>query len=129
MQIDSLYVDRSQKSPHEIKHEDIYVKMLKTGKLVFDNRKGQVTRVAGCPVSVAEQVLALVHYGDAKNPYFAPNNILRFNLPYLSWRTRSVFDRFRGKPYQIAGPTSRGDGRPAQNLPPSGAHAPLEYRQ
>jgi uncharacterized protein (DUF362 family) len=126
VRIESLYVDRSKKSPYDVAHEDIYAKMLKTGKLVLKARNEPYTRVVGCPVSVAEQVLALVHYGGLKNPYFSPKNIVKFNLPYLSWRAHSVLDRMRGQPYQIAGPTERGAARPTQNLAPAGAHAPLE---
>ena len=37
---------------------------------------GDVIRLEGCPVSVAEQVLALVTIGKLKNPYFDPKNMV-----------------------------------------------------
>jgi hypothetical protein len=83
-------------------------------------------RLTGCPVSVAEQVLLLVKQGSLKNPYFDPAEAIPFTSCYLSSRTRSMFDRILGKPYQQEGPVERGASRPQQNLPPEGVETPLE---
>lgn len=118
VEIESVYVDRSQKSVHEAEHDDIFVKMVTTEKKMFDARKDDVIRLTGCPVSVAEQVLLLVKLGKLKNPYFDPEMAFSFTSCYFSWRTKSLIDRLRGKKYQRRGPTSRGAARPEQNLPP-----------
>ena len=122
----STYVDRSTKDPHHATSEDIYAKMVKITRKVFSGRKEDVMRVAGCPVSVAEQVLLLVRLGRLKNPYLDPRMAAGFTFSYLSWRTRTAFKRLFGEPYQIAGPTERGAARPEQNLPPEGVETPLE---
>jgi hypothetical protein len=80
----------------------------------------------GCPVSIPEQMLALVHLGGLDNPYFDPDVALDFTTCYLSTRTRSAIQRWRGKPYNQPGPALRGASRPAQNLPPAGAPRGLE---
>ncbi|MFU8806615.1 MAG: adenylyl-sulfate kinase, partial [Bradymonadaceae bacterium] len=95
-------------------------------KKLWDARKTNVLRIAGCPVSVAEQVLLLVKLGKLKNPYFDPREALGFTSCYLSSRTRNAFARIFGQPYQTAGPTIRGKARPAQNMPPKGADTSLE---
>ena len=63
-------------------------------------------------MSVAEQVLALAFLSGAKNPYFDKTEILKFNKAYLAWRAANAGRRLRGTPYQVAGPTERGDGAP-----------------
>lgn len=124
--IESLYVDRSQKSPHDAKADDIVLKMGKTMKKLFDGRQNNVIRLQGCPVSVAEQVLALVNLGHLKNPYLDPDSVVGFGSAYLSWRSRVLLNRLKKEAYQTAGPTLRGKARPPQNLPAPGADAPLE---
>ena len=123
--IDSVYVDRSKKDPHEAVHDDIFAKM---AKVTFKTagKRGGVVRVAGCPVSVAEQLLTLVNIGKLPNPYVDPSQAIPFTSAYLSWRTRTLMHRVLGQPYQKAGPTERGASRPEQNLPPEGAPTPLE---
>src|SRR6185436_17039412 len=94
------------------KHDDIYAKMVSvTGKLAFSG-KDEVIRLEGCPVSVAEQVLALVSLGKTKNPYFAPDQIVDFNKAYLAWRGTTMASRLAGKPYQVHGPCHRGEAAP-----------------
>jgi hypothetical protein len=63
-------------------------------------------------VSVAEQVLMLVFVAGLKNPIFDPDSALGFNKAYAEWRGKTLLDRARGVPYQIQGPTHRGDGAP-----------------
>jgi hypothetical protein len=124
--IASSYVDRSQLDPHKAKHDDVYVKMLAMEATFQKARKQDVVRISGCPVSVAENVLALVKLGKLRNPLFDPRYAVAFTNCYLSWRTRMAIKRLFGNPYQQPGPTRRGAARPQQNLPPSGMVTTLE---
>ena len=124
--IESLYVDRSDKSVYTAEAKDIFSKMASVNVEMFKKRNDQVIRIAGCPVSVAEQVLLLVKLGKLKNPYFDPSQILMFNNCYFSSKVQVALKRIMGQEYQIPGPTSRGAARPAQNLPPEGSPTPLE---
>ncbi len=128
VQIQSTYVDRSQKHPLEAHADDIYVKMVKVQSKLRELNRGDVVHIQGCPVSVAEQVLTLVKLGKLRNPYFDPTQAVPFTSCYLSWRTRTLIQRLFGQPYNVAGPTHRGAARPTQNLPPEGVAAPLERR-
>jgi hypothetical protein len=112
VQIKSVYQDRSTKDPYAAKHEDIFAKMLKVAQKLRDSDGEQVVRFEGCPVSVAEQVLFLVHLGKLKNPYFDTSQIFQFNKAYLQWRSTVALRRAMGKPYQKKGPTDRGDAKP-----------------
>ena len=82
-----------------------------TAKLARHRNDAHI-RLEGCPVSVAEQVLALVSLGNLNNPYLAPEQILRFNKGYLAWRAGQAAKRLGGTPYQIHGPCSRGEAAP-----------------
>jgi uncharacterized protein (DUF362 family) len=128
VQIESRYVDRSHKHPLDAVPQDIYVKMLKMGRLMSGLDKNDVLQIGGCPVSVAEQVLALVKLGGLKNPYLDPKEAVGFTGCYLSWRTRKAFKQLFGMQYNEPGPAERGKARPAQNLPPPGAATALERR-
>ncbi|MDP1829273.1 MAG: DUF362 domain-containing protein [Archangium sp.] len=112
VQLESVYQRRETKDPHEAKHDDIYAKMVAVGAKLAAHRNDTHLRLTGCPVSVAEQVLALAFLSGAKNPYFDKTEILKFNKAYLAWRAANAGRRLRGKPYQVAGPTERGDGAP-----------------
>ena len=115
IKIESLYKDRSTKDPHHAKHADIYAKMLSvTSKLA---KSGDVIRLEGCPVSVAEQVLALVSLGKTKNPYLAGSEVLRFSKAYFGWKGAALAKRIGGTPYQIPGPCSRGEAAPEVSPP------------
>ena len=103
--IDSLYQPRSTKDPYHAVHEDLYKKMVVVTYRMLKARNKSHVRLCGCPVSVAEQVLALAHLSGAKNPYFDRKNVIDFNRGYLGWRLAVLRDR---KPYQRAGPCSRG---------------------
>src|SRR5580698_5081207 len=112
VKIQSLYRDRSTKDPYEAKHDDIYAKMASvTGKLAIHRNDAHV-RLEGCPVSVAEQVLALVSLGKLNNPYLSPDQIVRFNKGYIAWRGNQAMKRLGGMPYQIRGAASRGEAAP-----------------
>ena len=122
----SEFRDRSTMSPLDAKHDDIFVKMVSVKRKLHQTRNQQVVRLSGCPVSVAEQVLALVELGDLPNPYLDMKVAPSFVSAYLSWRTRAVLQRLMGRPYNQPGPAVRGLARPSQNLPPKGAPSDLE---
>lgn len=127
VEIESRYVDRSTRSPHEVQHDDIFAKM---GGAYWEwYRRGgnaDVIRMGGCPVSVVEQVLLLINAGKLNNPYFDAENTLPFTSCYLSWRTRQLVGKVFGGVYQRSGPAERGAARPHQNLPPPDVETPLE---
>ena len=121
IQISSTYVDREHKSPRDAVGADIFAKMVGVGANLWRSRKQQVLRMPGCPVSVAEQVLALVRLGGLSNPYFDARVTLDFVPCYLSFRARKLVGQMIGKPYNSKEPAVRGAGRPEQNLPPADA--------
>ena len=127
-ELESVYVDRSEKSPYEATAEGIFTKMAKVTTKMATQGSKSAFRIAGCPVSVAEQVLLLVNMGKLNNPYLDKNQVIDFNNAYFSSRTRKTINRIFGQPYQRSGPTPRGASRPKQNLPPKGVKAPLEKR-
>jgi len=106
--IDSIYRDRSADDPLNAKQTDIFVKMGKVEKKFFSERDDQVIELRGCPVSVAEQVLALVKLGDLKSPYLDPKEVTTFMPAYFSWRTQQAINKVRRIPYQQPGPAMRG---------------------
>jgi uncharacterized protein (DUF362 family) len=112
VQIGSKYKHRSTKDPHHAKHDDIYAKLASVRATVKHAEGVQFLRFEGCPVSVAEQVLALVYLTGCKNPYLVPSESVRFNKAYLSWRAVTAAKRLLGQPYQRAGASARGDARP-----------------
>jgi uncharacterized protein (DUF362 family) len=101
--VESLYRDRTTKDPHHAKHDDIYKKILTVSRKLAAAKNEPFLRLEGCPVSVAEQVLALVMMGGLKNPYLQPSEALRFNKAYLMWRSATAAKRLRGEPYQKNG--------------------------
>jgi uncharacterized protein (DUF362 family) len=112
VQIGSKYKDRSTKDPHHARHEDIYAKLASVRAKVKHAEGVQFVRFEGCPVSVAEQVLALVYLTGCKNPFLIPSESVRFNKAYLSWRAVTAAKRLLGQPYQRAGESARGEARP-----------------
>lgn len=116
--IESLYKDRSTKDPHRAKHDDIYAKLVSTTAKFAMAKKDVPVRLTGCPVSVAEQVLALVSLAGANNPFFAPSEAARFNKSYLMWRSVTMAQRLRGQPYQKNGTfAERGNAAPHIEAP------------
>jgi uncharacterized protein (DUF362 family) len=102
VQIGSTYKDRSTKDPHHVKHDDVYAKLASVRRKVRDAEGVEFVRFEGCPVSVAEQVLALVFLTKCKNPYLDPSEAVRFNRAYLGWRAATALKRMVGEPYQRA---------------------------
>jgi uncharacterized protein (DUF362 family) len=117
VRVESLYQDRSRRDPYTVTHDDIYAKMVKVGAKLAKARHEPYVRLEGCPVSVAEQVLALVSLGKTKNPYFAPEQMVQFNKAYLAWRSVSAARRLTGHPYQVHGPCRRGEAAPEVQPP------------
>ncbi|MGN6104256.1 MAG: DUF362 domain-containing protein [Kofleriaceae bacterium] len=109
--IQNLYKDRSTLDPHTARSQDIFAKLaVARGKMT-----GEVVRLEGCPVSVAEQVLALVSLSEVKNPYFDPSNMLTFSRAYLGWKTRVALNKLQRRRYQQNG-TFRERGEAAPEL-------------
>jgi uncharacterized protein (DUF362 family) len=117
VQIKSVYKDRGTKDPHHAKHDDIYAKMISVKRNIARTKKQPTMRMEGCPVSVAEQVLALVDLGGTKNPYFEGGDIIGFNKAYLTWRLVTAVRRLFGKKYQLPGPAARGHAMPELERP------------
>ena len=97
--IENVYKDRSTQDPHQAKSEDIFVKLASARARL----QGDVIRLEGCPVSVAEQVLALVTIGGLKNPYYDPRNMLTFTRAYVGWKARVTLNKLQKKRYQQNG--------------------------
>ncbi|EYF03487.1 DUF362 domain-containing protein [Chondromyces apiculatus] len=124
IRVESVYRDRSERDPYTAKHDDIFAKMVKvTGKLAL-SRNDDYLRLEGCPVSVAEQVLALVGLGGLKNPYLAPDQLVQFNKAYLTTRGVTAARRLKGQPYQVHGPCGRGGAAPEEVKAPAAAPPP-----
>jgi hypothetical protein len=100
IEIKNVYKDRSTLDPHTITSEDIFAKLASAkGKLA-----GDVVRLEGCPVSVAEQVLALVDAAPGvKNPYLDRANMMTFARAYLGWKGRVAINKLQRKRYQTNG--------------------------
>ena len=103
VQIKSLYKDRSTHDPHHAKHDDIFKKLAVTTAKAAWNRNASHLRLEGCPVSVAEQVLALVAVGGLKNPYLDPRQSSKFTRGYLGWKSRVTLNLLQRKRYQQTG--------------------------
>jgi uncharacterized protein (DUF362 family) len=112
VQIRSVYKDRATKDPHTVQHDDIFAKMISVNRKFAKAKKSSYVRLEGCPVSVAEQVLAIVEAGGIKNPYFDSRQALEFNKAYVGWKMKTAAQRIMGKKYQKAGPCHRGHAAP-----------------
>ena len=100
VEIKNIYKDRATLDPHTAKAQDIFVKLASAkGKL-----SGAVTRLEGCPVSVAEQVLALLEAAPAvQNPYLDRANMMSFARAYFGWKGRVALNKLQRKRYQTNG--------------------------
>ncbi len=100
IEIKNVYKDRSTLDPHNAQAQDIFAKLASAkGKLA-----GDVVRLEGCPVSVAEQVLALVDAAPGvKNPYMDRANMVTFARAYLGWKGRVAINKLQRKRYQTNG--------------------------
>ena len=109
VEINSIYRDRRNDDPLHATQTDIFVKMAHVERKFRAEKDDSVIELRGCPVSVAEQVLALSKLGKLKNPYLDPYEVANFTLPYFSWRTQQAINKVRRIPYQQPGPAVRGD--------------------
>lgn len=109
VEIANVYKQRSTLDPHAAKSQDIFAKLASAkGKL-----KSDVIRLEGCPVSVAEQVLALVSIGGLKNPYYDRKNMVTFGRAYFGWKARITMNKLQKKRYQQNGTfAARGEAAP-----------------
>jgi hypothetical protein len=110
--VESLYRDRSTLDPTQAPNPDIYLKMVSVLKKVEQARNRPFLRLEGCPVSVAELILALSMLGGVNNPYLSPQEAVRFTKHYVTWRLASGGKRLKGMPYLVRGFEERGEGRP-----------------
>ena len=95
--------------PHAATQEDIFVKLAKA----VAKTRGDVIRLEGCPVSVSEQVLALVTIGKLNNPFFDPSQAATFTRGYLGWKSRVLLNKLQRKTYQQHGAfAERGEAAP-----------------
>ncbi len=107
--VENIYKPRDTMDPHAASMEDIFVKLAKAGAKV----RGDVIRLEGCPVSVSEQVLALVTIGHLKNPFFDPKMAGTFTRGYLGWKSRTLLNMLQRKRYQQNGTfAERGQAAP-----------------
>jgi hypothetical protein len=117
VQINSRYQPREGRDPHAATHHDLYAKMLEVSRRLSAAKKGTHLRLEGCPVSVSEQVLALVSLAGTKNPYFVPSEVVKFNRSYFAWKAHQARQRLMGRPYQKSGPVERGEAAPILEAP------------
>src|SRR5689334_1667543 len=109
--IENLYKSRDQMDPHKARGVDIFAKLGSTRKKVAE--QGDVIRLEGCPVSVAEQVLTLVSIAGVKNPYLDPSQIVGFGRAYLGWKARVTLNKLQRRRYQQNGTfANRGQAAP-----------------
>ena len=78
---------------------------------MFKKRNATCFRMKGCPVSVSEQVLALVNISGAQNPIFDKTYMKQFNAGYAGAKWGAMKRAF-SKPYQKPGVTNRGQAAP-----------------
>ncbi len=113
--IPSEYRDRETRDPYTIKHPDIYAKLISAQSLIrkASKRRGHPHLcLRGCPVSVAEQVMALSVVGGVNNPIFSKEESGPFTIAYAGWRLRTLGHRLLGQAYQKCGPCHRGQAAP-----------------
>ena len=115
IEIKNIYKERSTLDPHTARHEDIFAKLASAKQKLA----GDVVRLEGCPVSVAEQVLALVSVSPGvKNPYLDRSNMLTFARAYLGWKARVSLNKLQRKRYQQNGTfRERGQAAPDAIVP------------
>ena len=117
VQVRNVYKDRATRDPRHARHSDIYAKMVSVRRTIARARRAPFLRLPGCPVSVAEQVLALVELGGTRNPFSDGREALAFTRAYLTWRLVTALKRLLGRKYQVSGPCARGRARPEVGPP------------
>ena len=112
VQIRNVYQDGRKRDPYKASHDDVFAKMASVSMKVLWNEGTTHIRLRGCPVSVCEQVLAVVALSDVNNPYLDMEHAVPFQKNYLSWRANQALQRIRGIPYQRPGACARGHAAP-----------------
>ena len=112
VQIRSVYEDGRKRDPYQASHDDVFAKMAAVSMKMLWNEGTSHIRLRGCPVSVCEQVLAVVALSDVNNPYLDMEHAVPFQKNYLAWRASQALQRLRGIPYQKPGACSRGQAAP-----------------
>ncbi len=112
VRIPSVYRDRSTRDPHHARHADVFAKMMSVKRRIARAKTEPYVRLEGCPVSVTEQVLALVELGGMKSPFLEGGEALKFMKAYLGWRLVIGVKRLLGRKYQVPGPCVRGQAMP-----------------
>jgi uncharacterized protein (DUF362 family) len=128
VQIRSRYRDRSTLIPEQAEHEDIYSKIVEVARRVHKARHEPYLRLDGCPVSVAELILVLSELGGAKNPYFSPKEVLRFNAAYVAQRAAKLAGWARGEAYLAPPGGERGAAEPVLGSAAFNARSGAENR-
>jgi uncharacterized protein (DUF362 family) len=106
--VESVYKARTARDPRSARHDDLYAKMARVSVKLASLRRRPHIRLEGCPVSVAEQVLVLVHLAGTRSPFFDRRQIVSFNRGYLAWRAATLWQRLLGRRYHAAGRCPRG---------------------
>lgn len=114
--IESLYRDRSALDPTEAPGVDIYAKMLQVMAQVQAAEHKPYLRLAGCPVSVSELILALSLLGGVNNPYLSPQEAVRFTSHYLRRAASLLGKRLGGQAGLVQAFGERGAARPSVSL-------------
>ncbi len=110
--VKSLYRDRKTKDPYEATDEFIGSKMSKVQKVIKAADKEPYLRLQGCPVSVAEQVLALSIVGGLKSPLSPTPESRRLGKNILKWKGKVALKSLVGHKYQVHGSAERGEAAP-----------------
>lgn len=110
--VESVYRDRSTKDPYTIGHQGMYAKLLSLNREIWRARHSPILRLRGCPVSVAEHVLALASLGKVANPIFDPDEGVRYSRAYLAYKLALAMNRLKGQRYQCPGGCTRGRAAP-----------------
>lgn len=116
--IENIYKNRKTFDPHTIEGEDMLVKMFKTNAVLRAAKSKAYLRLKGCPVSVAEQLMALVQLSGASDPtrdWAAMGS-------YLKWKSVMAAKSLVGHKYQIHGAAKRGEAAPEVGPPPGSEH-------
>jgi hypothetical protein len=112
--VESLYRHRSTLDPYTIEGEDALKKITKTGAILRKARGKSHLRLAGCPVSVAEQVMVVGALAKARGS----GGDLGAAAAFLQWRAVMGLKKLAGHKYQVRGPAERGEAAPRDMVPP-----------
>ncbi|MDD9943330.1 MAG: DUF362 domain-containing protein [Myxococcales bacterium] len=111
--VENLYRDRSTLDPYTVEPQEMMDKVLKVKKAKREHKNLPYLRLTGCPVSVSEQLMALVDLGGFKSPMNDWPSI----KAYFTWKSAIAMKRLVGHRYQVLGEAERGDAKPEGMLP------------